>query len=104
MKACEETTIRICNAIPAVTPEMLESVLSVASEDSQIIFVQGEGHKVIDGKSFYPDYMSVQISDAYEAMRLAQQLFNACADAIANGGALRAPVSLIIAGQALLSE
>lgn len=100
----DEITARICEAVTEVTPPLLESVFSIASEDAQICFVQGEGHQVIDSKSVHPDYLQVEISDAQEAMRLAQQLLNACADAFANGGVLRQPVSLLIAGQATLSE
>jgi hypothetical protein len=104
MKASEDITTRICEAIPTVTPQLLESVLNIAGMDSQILFDQGEGRQVIEGKVSYPDYLQIQISDAQEAMRLAQQLLNACADAISNGGELRSPVTLLIAGQASLSE
>jgi len=104
MKVSEEITTRICDAIPIVTPELLESVLNIAGKDSQILFDQGEGSQVIEGKGSYPDYLQIQIGDAQEAMRLAQQLLNACADAINNGGKLRSPVTLLIAGQAFLSE
>ncbi|TCV51604.1 hypothetical protein [Pseudomonas sp. 460] len=104
MQISEEITSRICETIPGVTPRLLESVLNVAGEDSQLLFVQGEGYQVIDGKSSYPDLLQIQIADAQEAMRLAQQLLNACADAFGNNGALRSPVTLLIAGQASLSE
>ncbi|MBV7547405.1 hypothetical protein KW849_14030 [Pseudomonas sp. PDM26] len=104
MKASEEITSQICDAIPEVTPELLEAVLTVAGQDSQILFIQGEGQQVIEGKTSYPDYLQVEITDAQEAMNLAQQLLNACSAAISNGGKLRSPVTLLIAGQALLSE
>lgn len=104
MKASEEITSQICEAIPDLTEELLESVLSHAGKDCQILFDQGEGEQVIHGKSHYPDYLTIQIGDAQEAMRLAQQLLSACADALNNGGELRSPVSLHFAGQALLSE
>lgn len=103
MKASEEITAQICETTPGVTPQLLESVLCAAG-DAQIIFTQGEGCEVIDGKSQYPNYLQVEITDAQEAMRLAQHLLNACADAMSNGGALRVPVSLTFAGQATLSE
>ncbi|PMV86760.1 hypothetical protein C1X35_31375 [Pseudomonas sp. FW306-1C-G01A] len=104
MKVSEEITAQICDAIPTVTPLLLESVFNVAGKDSQILFDQGEGRQVIEGKVSYPDYLQVQISDAQEAMRLAQQLLNACADAMHNSGELRSPVTLLVAGQASLSE
>lgn len=104
MKTSEEITSKICAAAPNVTPQLLNSILNAAGGDTQIIFAQGEGVEVIDGKGLYPDYLQVQITDASEAMRLAQQLLNACSDAIVNGGELRSPVVLLLAGQALLSE
>lgn len=104
MKASEEITSQICEAIPEMTPELLDSVLNLAGKDCQILFDQGEGQQVIQGKSQYPDYLTIQISDAQEAMRLVQQLLSACADAMNNGGELRSPVSLNFGGQALLSE
>ena len=104
MKISEEITTHICETIPEVTPRLLESVLNVAGEESQLLFIQGEGCQVIDGKSAYPDLLQIQIADAQEAMRLAQQLLSACADAFGNNGVLRTPVTLLIAGQALLSE
>lgn len=103
MKATEEITALICDSTPGMTPQLLEAALNVAG-DAQILFIQGEGGQVIDGKSEYPNYLQIQISDTHEAMRLAQQLMKACADSIGNGGALRFPVSLSLAGQATLSE
>ena len=103
MKASEEITSLICDSTPGMTPQLLEAALNVAGE-AQIIFNQGEGHDVIDGKSKYPNYLQIEIADANEAMRLALQLMNACANAIDNGGVLRSPVALILAGQATLSE
>lgn len=104
MKASEEITTQICEAIPDITPQLLDLVLTHAGKDCQILFEHGAGQQVVQGKSIYPDYLTIQITDVQEAMRLAQQLLNACADAMSNGGELRSPVSLIFAGQALLSE
>lgn len=104
MKASEEITSHICDAIPEVTPELLEIVLKVAGQDSQLLFIQGEGQQVIDGKSSYPNYLQVQVTDVREAMNLAQQLMSACSAAIDNGGVFRSPLTLSFAGQALLSE
>ncbi|KNH43677.1 hypothetical protein M5G27_27900 [Pseudomonas shahriarae] len=104
MKATEEITTQICDAIPELTPELLAAVLNAAGEDCQILFIQGEGQQVIKGKTHYPDYLQVEITDPREAMNLAQQLLNACSAAMDNGGVLRSPVTLSFAGQALLSE
>lgn len=104
MKATEEITTQICDAIPELTPELLAAVLNAAGEDCQILFIQGEGQQVIKGKTHYPDYLQVEITDPREAMNLAQQLLNACSAAMDNGGVLRSPVTLSFVGQALLSE
>jgi hypothetical protein len=104
MKATEEITAQICDAIPEANPKLLEAVLKVAGQDSQLLFIQGEGHQVIDGKSCYPDYLQVEITDAREDMNLAQQLLKACSAAMDNGGEFRSPLTLSFAGQALLSE
>jgi hypothetical protein len=104
MKISEEITTQICEAIPAVTPALLDSVLAAAADGSQLIFSEGEGQTNVEGKTYYPDYLQLQISDAQVAMRLAQQLMNACADSMANGGVLRSPVTLLISGEAYLSE
>jgi hypothetical protein len=82
----------------------LDAILTAAGTDSQLLFIQGEGHQVINGKSKYPDYLQIQIGDAQVAMALAQQLLNACSAAISNGGEMTAPVTLLIAGQAIISE
>ncbi|WP_439125954.1 MAG: hypothetical protein ACNJA3_29030 (plasmid) [Pseudomonas rhizophila] len=104
MKVSEEVTNQICTAIPGITPKMLNSVFTKAGQDSQLLFVQGEGQQIVDGKSKYPDYLQIEIGSAQEAMALAQQLLNACSAAIGNGGVLRSPVTLVIAGQAIISE
>lgn len=104
MKVSEEITNQICAAIPGTTPKMLDSIYTAAGQDSQLLFVQGEGQQIVDGKSKYPDYLQIQISSAQEAMALAQQLLNACSAAISNGGELRSTVTLSIAGQAIISE
>lgn len=104
MKVSEEITNQICTAIPGTTPKMLDSIFTAAGQDSQLLFVQGEGQQIVDGKSKYPDYLQIQIGSAQEAMALAQQLLNACSAAICNGGVLRSPVTLSIAGQAIISE
>lgn len=104
MKVSEEVVNQICKSIPGITPYVLESVFTAAGKESQLLFVQGDGQQVIDGKSKYPDYLQIQIGDAQEAMALAQQLLNACSAAICNGGVLHSPVTLVIAGQAIISE
>lgn len=104
MKPSEEIIDLICDAVPGVTPDALDSIFSAAGGNSQLLFVQGEGHQIVDGKSTYPDYLQLQICDAREAAALAQQLLQACAAAIDNGGVLRSPVTLMVAGQAILSE
>ena len=104
MKVSEEITSQVCNAVPGITPNVLDNIFTAAGEDSQLLFVQGEGQQVIDGKSKYPDYLQIEIGNAQEAMALAQQLLNACVAAIGNGGVLPSPVTLLIAGQAIISE
>ncbi|RMM39394.1 hypothetical protein QO021_30310 (plasmid) [Pseudomonas amygdali pv. lachrymans] len=104
MKVSEEIANQICNAIPDITPTVLDSIFASAGTDSQLLFVQGEGGQVIDGKSKYPDYLQVQICNAQDAMALAQQLVNACSAAMGNGGVLRSPITLLIAGQAIVCE
>ncbi|MDP5168547.1 hypothetical protein [Pseudomonas syringae] len=104
MKISEEITNQICTAIPGTTPKMLDSLFTAAGQDSQLLFIQAEGQQIVDGKSKYPDYLQIQIGSAQEAMALAQQLLSACSAAICNGGELRAPVTLLIAGQAIICE
>lgn len=104
MKISEEITTQICDAIPAATPVLLDSILAAAADGSQLIFSEGEGQTNVEGKTYYPDYLQLQISDPQVAMRLAQQLMNACAGAMANGGVLPSPVTLLISGEAYLSE
>lgn len=104
MKFNEEITNQICAAVPDVTPCMLNAIFNVAGKGSQLRFTQGEGQQVIEGKSTYPDYLEIEIGNAQQAMALAQQLLNACSTAISNGGALRSPVTLLIAGQAVISD
>lgn len=104
MKVSEEVTSQVCTAVPGITPDKLDAIFTAAGEDSQLLFIQGEGHQVIHGESKYPDYLQIEITDAQEAMALAQQLLKACSAAICNGGVLSSPVTLQIAGQAIISE
>ena len=104
MVVSEEVSELICSTVPSVTPDMLSAIFTAMKDSSQVLFVQGEGRQVIDGKSNYPDYLQVEIGSAQEAAALAQQLLNACATAIGNGGALPSPVTLLIAGQAIISD
>ena len=104
MKASEEITDLICNAVPGITPGTLDSIFTAARGNSQLLFVQGEGHQVVDCKSQYPDYLQIKICSAQEAAALAQQLLQACTAALANGGELASPITLTIAGQAIISE
>lgn len=103
MKASDKIIKQICKAVPEATPDLVRSILTAAGE-AQIFFAEGEGQKTVAGKAVYPDYLQVQISSSYTAGSLAQQLVNVCADALSNGGQLRAPVTLLIAGQAEISE
>ncbi|EPQ6932506.1 hypothetical protein ACUVZD_000149 [Pseudomonas aeruginosa] len=104
MKVSEEVTSQVCTVVPGITPNTLDAIFTAAGTDSQLLFIQGEGHQVIDGKSKYPDYLQIEIGDAQAAMALAQQLLNACSTAIGNGGVLPSPVTLLIAGLAIISE
>jgi len=104
MKIGEKKVGQICDAVTGVHPSTVEAVFMAASTDAQLVFVQGEGHQTLHGKSVYPDYLVVQISDAQVAMALAQQLMSACSTAINKGGVLAHPVSLQFAGQAIISE
>jgi len=104
MKVSEEISSQICTVIPGVSSMTLDAIFTAAGTDSQLLFIQGEGHQVINGKSKYPDYLQIQIGDAQVAIALAQQLLNACSAAISNGGEMTAPVTLLIAGQAIISE
>ncbi|MCF5374491.1 hypothetical protein [Pseudomonas syringae] len=104
MKASEEINDLICNAVPSITPVTLDSIFAAVSGNSQLLFVQGEGHQVVSGKSEYPDYLQVRISSAQDAAGLAQQLLQACAAALANGGEVASPITLSFCGQAIISE
>lgn len=104
MKISDEITRQVCTAVHGLTPDTLNAIFTAAGAESQVLFVLGHGHQVINGKSKYPDYLQIQIGDAQEAMRLAQQLLNACSAAISNGGELLSPVTLLLAGQAIISE
>jgi hypothetical protein len=102
MKAEDEVFEHICKLVPAADHGIAKAVLA-AIGDAQIFFAAGDGVKVVDGKSVYPDYVQIQIKSSFEAARLAQQLMSACADALGSGGELRTPVTLFLAGQAEIS-
>ncbi|MFU5274977.1 hypothetical protein ACM7YY_09635 [Pseudomonas aeruginosa] len=104
MKVSEEVSSQVCTAVHGITPDTLQAIFAAAGAESQILFIQGEGHQVVHGKSKYPDYLQIEINDAQEAMALAQLLLKACSTAICNGGVLSAPITLLIAGQAIISE
>jgi hypothetical protein len=103
MKTTNEFVDRICSLVPGATPDLLQAILT-AIGPSHIFFAEGAGQAVVEGKSVFPDYLQIQITSAYEAGNLAQQLMRACTDALANGGKLRAPVLLLLAGAAEVGE
>jgi hypothetical protein len=104
MELSQEKATEISSTIPGATPQKLEAIFRVATEGGQLIFIEGNGCKISEGKSSYPDYLQLEISDAQVAMRLAQQLINACAESLACGGVLKSKVTLVLGGEATLSE
>jgi len=102
MKEDKESLHVLSESARAVHDAIRARQATKAVKGAQIYFAQGEGETIEDEKTSYPDHLKIQINDAVEAARLAQQLMNACADA--RNGVLSVPVTLHLTGRAEFSE
>jgi hypothetical protein len=89
--------------LPGIQPQFIARMLRNVTADGQLVFKEGEGHQVVDGKSTYPVYMQVIIDDPVRALELAQQLMQGAQRAL-QGDTGRATVSLSFAGDVMISE
>lgn len=103
MEATAEVSKRICAVVPAATPRLVDDVFR-GTNDNQLLFIEGEGAQVRDGKPHWPDSLQIHIHDPHTALELAQQLLRAGTEALANGGRMRSPAVLMLGGKAILSE
>ena len=89
--------------LPGIQPQFIARILRNVTNDGQLIFKEGEGHAVVDGKSTYPVYMQLIIEDPARALELAQQLMQGAQRAL-QGDTRRASVTLSFAGDVMISE
>ena len=94
---------KVTELLPGVKPQFIERLLRHAADDGQLVFKQGEGHKVVDGKSTHPVHMQVIIDDPALALELAQQLMQGAQRAL-YGQTERASVTLSFSGDVMISE
>ncbi|MDT8992723.1 hypothetical protein RQP54_17760 [Curvibacter sp. APW13] len=97
MQIDREVIQRVCSVVPSATPAVVQAVANaLLTSGAQIVFDEGIGQVVDDGKSTYPDYLQLVINDVNKAQRLAAELTSACAREWS-------PVTLLVAGQAELA-
>lgn len=89
--------------LPGIQPQFIARMLRSVTRDGQLVFKDGEGHAVVDGKSSYPVYMQLIIEDPSRALELAQQLMQGAHRAL-QGDTGRASVTLSFAGDVMISE
>lgn len=75
MKVTDDMVAKAAAVVPAMTAGGIRQILEAALSD-QVVMVTGKGLVVEDGKSKYPDYMQIEVSDVYVALDLAQQLIS----------------------------
>jgi hypothetical protein len=102
MKVTDEMVAKATAAVPHMTEETVRQMLEAALSGS-IIMIAGQGHAVANGKSEYPDYMQIEVSDTYVALDLARQLISAVQQQ-PGANTLERPALLLVAGEAGISD
>jgi hypothetical protein len=92
----------------AVAPELDEDKLKQifkAMMLSQIVFTDGANGAVINGKLVSPNYMTLHITDPYEALSLSTQLINGAQRLLSSPHKQEtSSITLIFGGEAEFSE
>ena len=89
--------------LPGIRPQFIERMLRNVANDGQLVFKEGQGHQVVDGKSTFPVHLQVQIDDPARALELAQQLMHGAQRAL-QGETSRITVSLSFDGDCMICE
>jgi len=101
MKVTDRMVSKAAAVVPTLTESTVRKMLEVALSGS-VCMVAGKGRVMEEGKSTFPDYMQLEVTDSYEALSLAMQLISAVQ--LQPGATnLERPAILLIAGESGLS-
>jgi hypothetical protein len=99
----DNVMVEAANAVvPQMTPGIVRAILEAALT-GQIFIAEGEGQEIVDGKSHYPDYITVRISSSYIALDIARQLITGVQQQPTQA-LLDRPIDLMLAGTASISK
>lgn len=101
MKITDEMVKAASAVVPSLSDGAVRQMLEAALA-GQIVMGEGDGQVIEDGKSRYPDYMTIYIKSTYKALDLARQLIATVQDQPA-GAELERPAMLLVAGTAAMS-
>ena len=102
MKITPEMIAKAQAVVPSLTTATVKTMLEAATA-GQVVFAEGVGATVIDGKSKYPTYLHIQITDPLRALGLGEELVRGARQALYNTAESR-PITLMLAGDVDLSD
>lgn len=88
--------------VPSLTMATVKAMLEAATE-GQVFFAEGVGKTMVAGKSEYPAYLQIQISDPMRALELGEELVRGARLGLYNKAESR-PITLTMAGDVDLSD
>lgn len=101
MKVTDEMVAKAAAVVPAMTDGIVRQMLEAALSGG-LVMLAGKGQVIEDGKSRYPDYLQIEVSDVYGALDLSRQLITAVQQQPGTT-VLERPALLLIAGEAGMS-
>lgn len=101
MNVTDEMVAKALEAAPDMAIGAIRQILEAALS-GQIVMTQGAGQTLAEGKSLYPDYMQIEISDTYMALDIARQLVTTVQQQPA-ANTLERPAIILVSGSADMS-
>lgn len=102
MKISAEMIEKAQAVMPSLTTATVKAMLEAATQ-GQVFFAEGAGGTVVGGKSEYPTYLQIEISDPMRALELGEELVRGARQGLYNRAESR-PITLMMAGNAELSD
>lgn len=102
MKITPEMLKKAHAVVPSLTIATVKAMLEAATA-GQVFFAEGVGETIVAGKSTYPTYLQIEITDPMRALELGEQLVRGARLGLYNKAESR-PITLMMAGEVDLSD
>jgi len=103
MMQIDNEMVEAANAVvPHMNPGIVRAMLEAAL-NGQVFVAEGEGQKIVEGKSHYPDSITVRVSSSYMALDLERQLIVGVQQKHSQT-LLERPIELMFAGRVSISK